>query len=77
MDPHEIKNLLSQLDPPYRQMVLLDATTRLRRSESLALKWGDIDFENQTMTVSRSIYGQVSGIARPQPRGNLFRWLLM
>jgi integrase len=61
LDPHEIKHLLCQLDPPYRQMVLLDATTGLRRSELFALKWGDIDFENQTMNVSRSIYGQVSG----------------
>jgi integrase len=61
LDPQEIKNLLSQLDPPYRQMVLLDATTGLRRSELFALKWCDIDVENQTMNVSRSIYGQVSG----------------
>jgi integrase len=76
LDPHEIKNLLSQLDPPYRQMVLLDATTGLRRSELLALKWGDIDFENQTMNVSRSIYGQVSGNCKTEPRGNLFRWRL-
>ena len=42
-------------------MVLLDATTGLRRSELFALKWGDINFKNQTMNVSRSIYGQVSG----------------
>jgi integrase len=61
LDPHEIQKLLSQLDRPYRQMVLLDATTGLRRSELFALKWGDINFKNQTMNVSRSIYGQVSG----------------
>jgi len=61
LDPLELRNLLSQLESPYRQMVLLDATTGLRRSELFALKWGDVDFANRTMNVSRSIYGQVSG----------------
>jgi len=42
-------------------MVLLDAATRLRRSELLALKWADIDFERRQINVRRSIYLNVVG----------------
>ncbi len=51
LDPHEIKNLLSQLLSSYSHMVLLAATTGLRRSELFALKWSDIDFSNRTVNV--------------------------
>jgi integrase len=36
-------------------MVLLDAATGLRRSELLALKWEDVDFERWQINVRRSI----------------------
>jgi integrase len=36
-------------------MVLLAASTGLRQSEIFGLKWGDIDFELRTMSVTRSI----------------------
>ena len=42
-------------------MVFLDAAIGLRRSELLALKWGDIEFESQQIKVQRSIYGRVVG----------------
>ena len=42
-------------------MVLLDAATGLRRSELLALKWEDIDFERLQINVRRSIYLNVVG----------------
>jgi integrase len=61
LDPHEIQNLLLHLESPYRLMVLLAATTGLRRSELFALKWSDIDFTDRTINVTRSIYGQVIG----------------
>jgi integrase len=54
-------------------MVLLAATTGLRRSELFALKWDDIDFSNATLNVSRAIYNQVvgnfktEGSSRPLP----------
>ena len=42
-------------------MVLLDASTGLRRSELMALRWGDIDFEALTISVTKSIFRNVVG----------------
>ena len=42
-------------------MVLVAGTTGLRRSESFALKWGDIDFSNLRIDVQRSICSGVVG----------------
>ena len=61
LKPSEIQNLLSHLDSPFRLMVLLDATTGLRRSELFAIKWSDIDFSNLTIDIRRSIYHKVIG----------------
>src|SRR5258705_3603781 len=61
LEPQEIQNLLFHLESPYRLMVLLAATTGLRRSELFALKWGDINFTDRTINVSLSIYGQGIG----------------
>jgi integrase len=61
LEPQELRALLSQLDHCFRVMVLLDAATGLRRSELLALKWEDIDFERLQINVQRSIYLNVVG----------------
>ncbi len=61
LEPEELRALLSQLDHCFRVMVLLDAATGLRRSELLALKWEDIDFERLQINVQRSIYLNVVG----------------
>jgi integrase len=61
LEPHEIRNLLAELKSCFRVMVLVDATTGLRRSELFALKWSDIDFSNLQLNVQRSIYLQVTG----------------
>ena len=61
LEPEELSALLLQLDRCFRVMVFLDAVTGLRRSELLALKWGDIEFESQQIKVHRSIYGNVVG----------------
>jgi integrase len=42
-------------------MVFLDAATGLRRSELLALKWGDVDFDGLQINVRHSIYQNVVG----------------
>jgi integrase len=58
--PTEIKLLLDNLALRERTLVLLAASTGLRQSELFALKWGDIDFSQGTMDVTRSIaYGIV------------------
>ena len=52
--------ILSHLEEPVRTMAWLDATTGLRVSELLALRWHDIDFESGVMHVQRGIvYGVV------------------
>ncbi len=61
LEPEELSALLSQLDRCFRVMVFLAAATGLRRSELLALKWGDVEFENLQITVQRSIYRNVVG----------------
>ena len=58
--PAEIKLLLDNLEIRERTLVLLAASTGLRQSELFALRWGDIDFSQGTMNVTRSIaYGIV------------------
>jgi integrase len=58
--PAEIKLLLDNLEVRERTLVLLATSTGLRQSELFALKWGDIDFSQGTMNVTRSIaYGIV------------------
>jgi integrase len=51
LEPEELRALLSQLDGRFRVMVFLDAASGLRRSELLALKWGDIDFDELQINV--------------------------
>ena len=61
LEPPEIQSLLLQLSSCFRLMILLDATTGLRRSELFALKWSDMDFSNLELNVTRSIYLRAIG----------------
>lgn len=61
LDAQELRSLLRQLEQPFRLMVFLDAATGLRRSELLALRWEDIDFEGVQINVRHSIYQNVVG----------------
>ncbi len=61
LEPHEVQSLLSDLESPFRVMVLLDVTTGLRRSELFALKWTDVDFSNLTIPIQRSIFEGIIG----------------
>jgi integrase len=53
--------ILTFLKEPVRTMVWLDATTGLRVSELLALRWDDIDFDAGAMHVHRAIVYRVVG----------------
>src|SRR3981189_3653552 len=60
LTPVEISALLGGLRLREWTLVLLAASTGLRQSELFGLKWGDIDFAQNTMNVVRSIvYGVV------------------
>jgi len=60
LTPDEIKTLMDGLATRERTLVLLAASTGLRQSELFGLKWGDIDFAQGMMNVTRSIvYGVV------------------
>jgi len=61
LEAEELRALLSQLSYCFRVTVLLDAGTGLRRSELLALKWEDIDFERLQINVQHSICMNVVG----------------
>jgi integrase len=61
LEVREIQSLLQHLADRERVLVLLAATTGLRRSELFALQWGDIDFEKLQIDVTRSIFNQVVG----------------
>lgn len=56
LEPCEIQSLLSELENPFRLMVILDVTTGLRRSELFGLKWKDIDFSNFVIDIRRSMF---------------------
>jgi integrase len=56
----EIRTLVNGLELREKTLVLLAASTGLRQSELFGLKWGDINFEQKTISVTRSIvYGVV------------------
>ena len=57
----EIQALLHVLSLRERTLVLLDAGTGLRMSELFGLKWKDIDFSGQQISIVRSIVMQVTG----------------
>jgi len=58
----EIKALINNLGSRGRTLVLVVASTGLRQSELFGLKWGDINFDQGTMSVTRSV---VCGVVGP------------
>jgi integrase len=61
LEVSEIKALLAELPEPVKTMVFLAASTGLRISELLGLKWADIDFDALEIHLSRAIVDQVVG----------------
>src|SRR5439155_24801373 len=57
----EVHQLLYALAPRERTLVLLDVGTGLRMSELFGLKWKDVDFDANEISVVRSIVMQVTG----------------
>jgi integrase len=61
LDVGEISSLLTELQHPYRAMVLLAAATGLRASELLGLKWQDVDLESFEINLNRGVVHQIIG----------------
>jgi integrase len=61
LESGDIQALLAQLDSRSRLMVTLAVTTGLRRSELFALRWGDVNFSDLTISIQRSIYRGIIG----------------
>ena len=57
----EFRNLLRELDKRERVMVLLAGSTALRRGEMFGLRWEDVDFREQLVRVTHSIFRSVEG----------------
>lgn len=61
LTPEEFQALLKELPARERAMVLLDASTGLRRGELIALRWRDVNLEVNEASVTRAIYRNVLG----------------
>lgn len=61
LDTVELQKLLANLQNPARALVFLTATTGLRVSEALGLKWSDVDFEAGVINLARAVVHQHVG----------------
>jgi len=66
LEVEEVKSLLGALDLRERTMVLLDVITGLRASELFGLKWIDVNFNSNEISVTRSIVNQVIGSCKTE-----------
>lgn len=71
-DKEELKQFMSALesDNNFRAYVYfrLLAFTGIRKGESLALKWADIDFKNQTLNINKAVSRSASGLYIQTPK---------
>lgn len=69
---NECEMLLRSADDVWRDMILFVMKTGLRFGEFVALKWVDVDFNNQQITVCRSI---VHDIPQESTKSNRIRYV--
>jgi integrase len=85
LTPEEIMAILTELSDPLHTMIELDAFTGLRRGELIGLQWGDVDFDNLVLHISRSVVAMVVGLPKTEASQkevpldsqwaeSLFRW---
>ena len=59
--PETIETIIEATPAPYDLIVLLAATTGLRKSEIRGLRWSDWGPETSTLTVNRAVWGAHTG----------------
>ena len=62
----EIRKAVDGLAEPFKTMVVIAASTGMRESEILALRWDDIDQRGQVINVRRSVYR--GAVGKPKSR---------
>jgi integrase len=73
LSPQQVKGLLSELDEPFRTMILLAVLSGLRRGELFALRWKYVDFADRSIIVAESIYlGRTSAPKTKASRRKVF-----
>ena len=70
-DARRLLELLHEEPIKYRAMITFDLLSGLRRGELLGLRWQDVDFENQTITITNTLnYAAGTGIYTDTPKNN-------
>ncbi len=69
LDENQVKEMLEAFQPTKIHIpVLLAAGVGLRRGEALGLQWKDIDFQNKTVSISRSLLPSKKGLIFHEPK---------
>ena len=56
LSPEQLRQLVADLEEPYKSMVLIAVLTGLRRGELFALRWSAVDFEREMIRIRESVY---------------------
>ena len=71
LTPNEFRALLAELQEPYRTMAILAGCLGLARSEFIALKWGDFNWDAATLSIQGGVVechvGDPKTLARRKP----------
>ena len=63
-DPDEVRRIIEaaeQIEPTLATLLLLAALTGARRGELCALRWSDLDWQDRTLQIARSVYETEGG----------------
>ena len=69
-DVERIITLANQRDPRLATLIFLAALTGMRRGELCGLRWSDIDFDERSIMVSRSVVSITGGVIEKATKTN-------